>query len=196
MPPAPSGSQPTLYLTFDDGPHPEITPWVVEQLRQLDQAEAKATFFCVGQNIVRYPAVIQQLIAAGHPMGNHTQTHVNGWKTAPDRYLKEVSLCQTELIKQGVNTKLFRPPYGRLSMPVAQTLSADYELIMWSVLTQDYDQSLHWEEVLANATHNLRDGDILVFHDSEKAWSHLQKVLPRALELYKAQGFALKAIEF
>jgi peptidoglycan/xylan/chitin deacetylase (PgdA/CDA1 family) len=193
MPPASSGSQPSLYLTFDDGPHPEITPWVIQKLKQ---AKAKATFFCVGQNVERYPYVIQELRQAGHGIGNHTQTHANGWKTEPEVYLREVAQCQEVLKSVGVETNLFRPPYGRLSMPAANALAADYEIIMWSVLTQDYDQSLHWEEVLANATTNLKDGDILVFHDSEKAWPHLQKVLPAALAHYVAQGFALKAINF
>jgi peptidoglycan/xylan/chitin deacetylase (PgdA/CDA1 family) len=189
----PAGA-PVLYLTFDDGPIPEETPWVLEQLALFN---AKATFFCVGQNLERYPEIARAALAAGHRLGNHTHHHRSAWATARPEYLAEVATCQATLKAVGLTPQaslsdpkmLFRPPYGRLTWPLLGTLRPGFRLIMWSVLTRDYDPSLSPESCLQYALAAARPGDILVFHDSLKASARLRYVLPRVLVHFAERGF-------
>ena len=176
----------SVYLTFDDGPHPEITPQV---LSQLEMAKAKASFFCVGENVARYPEVIHQIRSQGHSLGNHTQHHLNGFKTDLETYLADVAACQSLL-----NTRLFRPPYGKISRRQLQALVQDYRIIMWSQLSGDFDKELNPEKFIRHLEKRLKPGDIIVLHDSEKAAQNLFYLLPRLLELCQQRNFELKAI--
>jgi peptidoglycan/xylan/chitin deacetylase (PgdA/CDA1 family) len=174
--------QPTLYLTFDDGPLPQVTPWVLEQ---LDRFDARATFFCVGKNVRRYPEVVEQVRAAGHTVGSHTTHHLDGWKTDNVPYFHDVRNC-ARLLK----TSLFRPPYGRLKPSQAQFLQRHYEVVMWDVLSGDFDPELTPEDCYDNVVDNARDGSIVVLHDSLKAEENLRNILPRLLQHYSERGFA------
>ena len=191
----PAGA-PVVYLTFDDGPIPEVTPWVLEQLAAFG---AQATFFCVGQNLERYPDLARTALAAGHRVGNHTHHHRSAWATARAGYVADVAHCQQVLAEIGLNgaagvhpafsAPLFRPPYGRLSWPLLRALRPEYRVVMWSVLTRDYDPDLSPESCLRYALEAVRAGDILVFHDSRKAVARLRFVLPRLLAHLAEQGF-------
>ena len=150
-----------VFLTFDDGPVPEITPLV---LGILEIYNIKATFFCVGENVQKYPEVFEMSLRQGHAVGNHTFHHVKGWKTDHDSYLSEIEQC-----KQLVKSKLFRPPHGQINRKIARQIRKDYSIIMWTALTGDYDTNLTGEQCLANATKNTKPGSIIVFHDSLKA---------------------------
>lgn len=174
-----------LYLTFDDGPHPLITPWVMEQ---LDRVGAKATFFCVGDNVRKYPEVARQLTASGHRLGNHTMHHLNGWKTDASLYLKN-----TEDASSCLPGKLFRPPYGKLTPYQLRKLRKQYQVVMWDRLSRDYAPDLDIEESL-KAMKRVSPGNIIVFHDSEKAFSNLQRLLPELLDYYTAMGYEMHAL--
>ena len=196
----PSG-QPVVYLTFDDGPVPAETPWVLAQLADF---QAKATFFCVGENLARYPEITRAALAAGHRLGNHTHRHRSAWSTPRAAYLADVAECQThinEILNSGIekpapatSLPLFRPPYGRLTWPLLPTLQADFRVVMWSVLTRDYDPALRPEDCLRFALEAVRAGDVVVFHDSQKAGPRLRYVLPRLLAHLAAQGFAFATL--
>lgn len=177
---------PVIYLTFDDGPIPEVTPWVLDQLAKYD---AKATFFCVGENAERNPDVLNQVVTQGHSVGNHTHNHLSGWSTDHLPYIQNVRKC-AELI----DSRLFRPPYGRLSPRKAQYLHRHYRIVMWDVLSGDFDQDLSPENCLANVLNNVRPGSIVVFHDSLKSERNLRYALPRVLKVLTARGFQFKAI--
>jgi peptidoglycan/xylan/chitin deacetylase (PgdA/CDA1 family) len=170
------------YLTFDDGPIPEVTPWVLDELKKY---QVKATFFCIGDNIAKNPEIFKRIIAEGHQIGNHTCNHLNGWKTDTANYLDNVEKCEIE-IKKHFSTnqsKLFRPPYGRLSFKQAKLLlSKGYKIIMWSILSGDFDISISKEKCLKNVLSGLKNGDIIIFHDSLKAEKNLRYVLPKVLE--------------
>ncbi len=182
----PSEKQKKIYLTFDDGPIPNITPWV---LQQLEQYQAKATFFCVGANIEKNPSIYQQIKAQGHTIGNHTYQHLNGWKTNTKDYLADVQKCQNL-----TQTKLFRPPYGRLSPSQAKALNQDYTLVIWDVIAGDFDPNITGEQCRNNIVKNAVDGSIIVLHDSLKSWKRLEFVLPKILEYYTNLGFEFAAI--
>lgn len=192
-PVASSGDRPTLYLTFDDGPIPEQTPWVLEQLAAY---QAKATFFCVGQNLVRYPEIARQALAAGHRLGNHTQHHRSAWISSRADYLADVAACAQELapLLPAGQKPLFRPPYGRLTWPLLLALRPTYRVVLWSVLTRDYDADLAPEDCLRLALAAARPGDILVFHDSHKAARNLRFVLPQLLAHFAAAGYTFRAL--
>ncbi|WP_051719034.1 polysaccharide deacetylase family protein [Hymenobacter sp. IS2118] len=185
---------PVVYLTFDDGPIPEETPWVLEQLAAFD---ARATFFCVGENLTRYPEIARATLAAGHRLGNHTQRHRSAWVSTRAGYLQDIAECQAELAGLGLAPAigleapelLFRPPYGRLTWPLLRALRSRYRIAMWSVLTRDYDPDLSPENCLVSTLATVRAGDIVVFHDSRKASARLRFVLPRLLAHLAAQGF-------
>lgn len=176
----------TLFLTFDDGPHPDITPWV---LNQLSTYNAKATFFCVGDNVRKFPDVYKQVIDEGHRTGNHTYHHLNGWKTPDDQYFAD-----TELAQQLIGSNLFRPPYGRLTRSQMKTLSKTYRIIMWDILTRDYDKFIDAEAALITIKKYIRNGSVIVFHDSGKAEQNLKIMLPEVLKYYSAKGYVFKSL--
>ena len=185
----------TVYLTFDDGPIPEVTPWVLRQLRAFN---AKATFFCIGDNISKHPEIFNQLIENGHQVGNHTYNHLNGWRTSNIDYCKNIERCDSILKKTYATTlkpKLFRPPYGKLwSSQAKHLLDSGYRVVMWDVLSGDFDSKISRETCLENVLNNVKNGSIVVFHDSIKAKSKLQYVLPKVLLKLQEKGFQFKAL--
>ncbi|MFM2207973.1 MAG: hypothetical protein RL213_1948 [Bacteroidota bacterium] len=170
-----------LYLTFDDGPIPEVTPWVLEQ---LDHFGAKATFFCIGNNVRKHRNVYQRILQSGHSVGNHTYHHLNGWSTFNSDYFKDIELCN-----RLVGSELFRPPYGKIRPTQIARLKYAYRIIMWDVLSRDYDRNLTGETVLNTVLENSRPGSIIVFHDSLKAEERLRYALPKVLEHFSAKGY-------
>jgi peptidoglycan/xylan/chitin deacetylase (PgdA/CDA1 family) len=176
-----------LYLTFDDGPVPEATPWVLDLLKKYD---AKATFFCVGDNVRKHPAVYRRILEEGHAVGNHTYNHLNGWKTQTFDYLKNVQRC-----RQIVSSPLFRPPYGVLRPSQTKTLKSRYQIVMWDVLSGDYDAEITPEQCLENVMDNVKPGSIILFHDSPKAEARMRYALPRVLELLSQDDWTFKALE-
>lgn len=170
-----------VYLTFDDGPVPMVTPWVLEQLKNYG---AKATFFSVGDNIRKYPDVFKQVLSEGHAVGNHTFNHLNGWTTENIPYFHNVRHCANRM-----DSVLFRPPYGRLKPKQAQFLQRHYRIVMWDVLSGDFDPKISSEQCLANVVDNAEPGSIIVFHDSVKAEDKLREVLPQVLEHFTAEGY-------
>ena len=175
-----------IYLTFDDGPVPEVTPWVLSQLAQYN---ALATFFCVGDNVRRNTDIFNEVVEAGHSVGNHTFNHLNGWSTPAKTYLDNVAECAAF-----VSSNLFRPPYGRVSARQAQVLHRDYEIVMWDVLSGDFDQTLQPENCYENVIKHTRSGSILLFHDSIKASRNLFYALPRVLAYFSQLGYQFKAL--
>lgn len=176
-----------LFLTFDDGPIPEVTPWVLEQLERFD---AKATFFAVGDNIRKHPEVFQMVKEKGHSVGNHTFNHLNGWTTENIPYYHNVRHCA-----QLMDSSLFRPPYGRLKPRQAQFLLRHYRIIMWEVLSGDFDVKITPEECANNVLKNARPGSIIVFHDSLKAQHNLEYALPKVLEEFAQSGYRFEQLE-
>lgn len=166
--------QPVIYLTFDDGPIPELTTWVLDVLKKY---QVKATFFCVGENISRNPAIFSRIIDEGHQVGNHTYNHLKGWKVGEAEYLDNVAKCQVL-----TQTKLFRPPYGRIKKSQYRFLSKEFKIIFWDVLSHDYDQLISPEKCLANSINYTRNGSIVVFHDNVKAQKNLKFALPQYIE--------------
>lgn len=176
-----------LYLTFDDGPIPDITPWVLDQLSAF---EARATFFCVGENIRKNPDVFNQVVEAGHAVGNHTFNHLNGWSTDNIPYFHNIRRCA-----HLVDTNLFRPPYGRLMPKQSQFLQRHYRIVMWDVLSGDFDRSISPEQCLDNVIQNAGNGSIVVFHDSMKAWDNLRFALPKVLDHFSNLDFRFEALD-
>jgi peptidoglycan/xylan/chitin deacetylase (PgdA/CDA1 family) len=186
----PSGDK-DLYLTFDDGPHPEVTPFV---LRQLKQYNALATFFCIGKNVATHREIYQQILNEGHSTGNHTYNHLNGWKTSNDLYMKDIALASKE-----INSNLFRPPYGRITSFQAKNLKAamqgkEAKVIMWDVLSADFDTDCTPEQCLANVILPTTPGSIIIFHDSEKAFPNLQYALPRMIKYFSERGYSFRSL--
>ncbi|MGE5383452.1 MAG: polysaccharide deacetylase family protein [Omnitrophica WOR_2 bacterium] len=177
---------PKLYLTFDDGPIPEVTPQVLEILKRYN---AKATFFCVGDNVRKYPQVYDLILKDGHSTGNHTYSHLKGIKTDNQQYFKDIEKC-----RELVHSDLLRPPYGKIGYHQVKVLEKNYKIIMWSVLTGDYDHKLTKEEVLDNAINHCKDGSIIVFHDSIKAYDRMIYALPALLEHCSLKGFRFDKI--
>lgn len=176
----------TIYLTFDDGPTPEITEWV---LNELEKHQIPATFFVVGNNVEKHPEIVKAILAKGHKIGNHTQHHLNGWKSKTANYLADVAKCQ-DLVK----SKLFRPPYGRIKNTQIRKLKLAYDIIMWDVLSGDFDQKITPETCVNNVLVNTVPGSIIVFHDSVKAEKNLKASLPIILTELKAKGFQFAII--
>ncbi|HEX5625970.1 MAG TPA: polysaccharide deacetylase family protein [Saprospiraceae bacterium] len=181
------GEEKALYLSFDDGPIPEVTPWVMEQ---LDAFQAKATFFCVGDNIQKHPQIFEQLKAKGHTIGNHTYNHLSGWANDNLDYILNV---RKGAVISG--SRLFRPPYGRLRPSQTRFLKHHYRIIMWDVLSGDFDPNLSAEACYQNVIRNSKGGSIIVFHDSIKSKDKLYEVLPRILKYYSLEGYQFKAID-
>ena len=181
-----------VYLTFDDGPHPTITPWVLNELKQYG---ALATFFCIGNNVKKFPGIYQQILDEGHAVGNHTYHHLNGWKTEEKKYLDDIA--EASLL---IRSNLFRPPYGRIRSKQAQQISTvlktnNTRIIMWDVLSGDFDDAYSGDQCVANVVDNTSPGAIIVFHDSEKAFQNLKYALPRVMEYLSGEGFTFKKIE-
>ncbi len=177
-----------LYLTFDDGPIPDVTEWVLEKLENVG---AKGTFFCIGDNVQKHPEIFAKLIAKGHSIGNHTFNHLKGWNTQDEMYWENVAQCKQIL---PVQTNLFRPPYGRIKLSQAKTLLKDYHVVMWDVLTGDFEKYLSPERCLEKTLQYTRSGSIVVLHDSLKAWRNMSYVLPRILDYYSNLGFRFEAL--
>jgi len=176
-----------IFLTFDDGPHPEITPKV---LNILDAYDAKATFFCVGENVKKHQETYREIISRGHQTGNHTFHHLKGWSTPAKAYLNDVVKCSKHL-----ESMLFRPPYGKITPLQINTLKKEgFNIVMWSVLTGDYKINANQKKLLKNAIKRTQPGSIIVFHDSEKAASNLMYLLPRFLEHFSKKGYLFKVI--
>ncbi|MDA0784357.1 MAG: polysaccharide deacetylase family protein [Bacteroidetes bacterium] len=217
------GQGKVIYLTFDDGPNPEITAWVMDELKKH---QIKATFFCVGDNLKKFPEVAKKLLTEGHQIGNHTMHHIKGWKHKNVDYLKDIENCETEIRKihkylndeqnrlvnkndttsQSIPTpdprmltssspKLFRPPYGQIKPSQIKRLrTKGYEIIQWSNLSCDYDKRLNCEKSLSALVKNAKPGSIVVFHDSEKAENQLKKILPRYLKALLADGYTFQTL--
>ncbi len=178
-----------IYLTFDDGPHPAATPFVLEQLNKFN---AKATFFCIGKNVLEHFDVYERLINEGHAVGNHTHNHLNGWKTNDASYIENIKEA-----KKYIDSNLFRPPYGRITKFQSSVLGnsdPDLKIIMWSVLSGDFDKELTPRKCLENVLKKSGSGSIIVFHDSEKAFDKLKYVLPETLLYFSEKGYKFKKI--
>lgn len=183
----PAGIAPAVYLTFDDGPHETATKFALDILQQYD---AKATFFCIGKNVVAHPGIYSDILAAGHTAGNHTHNHLNGWKHTDMQYLDNIQLASGY-----IDSKLFRPPYGRIKRSQAtHLLNAGWNICMWDVLSGDFDRSLSPGKCLDNVLRHTEPGSIVLFHDSEKAWERMSYALPRVLEYCKEKNWQLKAL--
>ena len=182
-----------IYLTFDDGPTPEITEWV---LRILKENNIKATFFCIGNNIEKHPEIFNKVVNDGHGIGNHTFNHKKGWKTTTTDYIQNVELCNSEINNlQSTICNLFRPPYGKIKPSQSKKLrELGYKIIMWDILTADFDGEISKEKCLENATQKVTAGSIVVFHDSVKAFVNLEYTLPRAIQILKEKGFVFDVI--
>lgn len=221
-----------IYLTFDDGPTTIATEWILSVLKKH---EIKATFFCIGNNIRKNPSLFRKIIQEGHCIGNHTQNHLQGWKTSNKVYLENIHLCEEEIRKQTVDhvgllsedseqkterkaptaeiilenteksemqstsstpSKFFRPPYGKIGLSQsAQLRRKGYKIIMWDVLSADFDPSTTPNQCLQNVIENTTEGSIIVFHDSQKAFRNLEYALPRSIEILKKKGFQFATID-
>lgn len=179
-----------IYLTFDDGPHPVITPFVLDELKKYN---AQATFFCIGKNVEDNPAVYKRVLDEGHAVGNHTYNHLDGWKTTNAKYLADVLKA-----KELIDSDLFRPPYGRISRKQRKSLQAldrPLKIIMWSVLSGDFDKNLTPERCCKNIIENTESGSVIVFHDSEKAMERMSYSLPIVLKYFFDKGYNFKKID-
>jgi len=193
------GQGKVIYLTFDDGPHPEITAWVMDELKKH---QIKATFFCVGDNLKKHTETAKQLLTQGHQIGNHTMHHIKGWKHNNGDYLKDIESCETEIRAihgqldiEKAQPRLFRPPYGQIKPSQIKLLrTKGYEIIQWSDLSCDYDKRLDCEKSLSALVNNAKPGSIVVFHDSEKAEHQLKQILPSYLEAMLAEGFTFETL--
>lgn len=186
-------SEKKIYLTFDDGPIPMVTEWVLDLLKSNN---VKATFFCIGDNIKKHPEIYKRILIEGHQTGNHTFNHLNGWKTETNHYIDNFKLCETEHSK--LNTEhsfLFRPPYGKIKPSQSKVVrNLGYKIIMWDVLSYDFDSTISAEKCLENVITHTAQGSIIVFHDSLKAEKNLKYALPKAIQILKDKGFVFDVI--
>lgn len=176
-----------IYLTFDDGPIPEVTPWVLDV---LDKYNVKATFFCVGDNVNKHPELYQQLLERGHQVGNHTFNHLQGLRTLTKNYIENVDMAA-----DFIESKLFRPPHGHIRFPQFFKLRKKYQVVLWDVVTRDYSKRMTPENVLDNVKKYTRNGSIIVFHDSLKAEKNMKESLPKAIEWLKQQGYSFGLLQ-
>lgn len=179
-------SAPTVYLTFDDGPIPEVTPWVLDTLAEYG---AKGTFFCIGKNAEKHPDLLERIRSEGHSLGNHTHDHLNGWTTPDFAYLRNVLRCQGL-----TGSRLFRPPYGRITRSQVRALRKRFTVVMWEVLSADFDTDLDGATCLRNVVQHSTHGSIIVFHDSLKASERLRYALPQALAHFEEHGYTMAAL--
>ena len=182
-----SSSSKVVYLTFDDGPTPEVTPLVLEL---LDEYGIKATFFCVGENVEKYPDIYNDILTRGHKTGNHTFNHPKGFKTKTDEYVKNVQKASGY-----IESNLFRPPYGQIKRKQRKRLQNDYKIIMWDIITHDYNRMIQPESVFNNVKKLVRNGSIIVFHDSIKAKNNMLTALPLTIEYLNSQGFKYEILD-
>jgi len=178
-----------LYITFDDGPHPAITPFVMEQLKKYN---AKATFFCIGDNVDKYPETYRLYEQQGHITGNHTQHHINGWKSSDEIYLNDIAAASVS-----VKSNLFRPPYGRMKKSQVKKIlqrEPKMKIVMWNILAGDWVPDLKPEKCYQRIKKKITTGDIIVLHESDKSWERMSYVLPRLLEDFSRLGFSFHAI--
>ncbi len=188
----------TLYLTFDDGPTPDVTNWTLDTLSHYN---AKATFFCVGKNVSQHPEIFKNIQDKGHKIGNHTNNHIKGWRTSTKNYLANIKEAQKVIDLQQNKTDsrsqiLFRPPYGQIRPKQGKALKElGYKVIMWNVLSFDWDKDVSKETCLENVLSNVKEGSVIVFHDSVKAEKNMRYTLPKVLEHFSQRGFTFKPIE-
>lgn len=193
-----SSEEKTIYLTFDDGPTPEITNWVLKTLKAYN---AKATFFCIGKNIKNHPDIFQNILKDGHSIGNHTHNHIKGWKTKTNDYLLNIDKAQKIIENQIQDSEfriqsLFRPPYGQIKPKQGkQLIKLGYKIIMWDVLSFDWDKNVSKETCLNNVISKATSGSIIVFHDSIKASKNMKYALPKVLDYFSNKGYRFKAIQ-
>jgi peptidoglycan/xylan/chitin deacetylase (PgdA/CDA1 family) len=191
-------SEKKIFLTFDDGPIPGPTEFVLDTLRSF---HAKATFFCIGDNVRKHPQIFEKITESGHAIGNHTFNHIKGWGSTTSQYVENIKLCEAEfdkfsnrtIIDQSTNQKKFRPPYGRITLNQISALK-EYQIIMWDVLTRDYSKSYTPQQCLHYSVNAARQGSIVVFHDSLKAEKNLTFALPRLIEHFSKMGFSFEAL--
>lgn len=199
-----------IYLTFDDGPVPEATPWVLDLLAEYN---AKATFFCIGENVKKYPEIFRRIQDEGHTVGNHTYNHLDGWKTSTSEYIKNTRLAEDVMLELGNQAKnykprttnyqlptpnypLFRPPYGKIKNSQARLVKKKgYKIVMWDVISGDYDQDFSAKKCLGNVINNASAGSSIVFHDSKKAVENLKIILPEILEYYTGKGLEFRSLK-
>lgn len=182
----PIAGEKVAYLTFDDGPIPEITPWVLDL---LDKYKIKATFFCVGDNVRKHPEVYAEVLRRGHRVGNHTFNHLQGIKTWTKDFVKN-----TELASEYIESNLFRPPHGHMRFPQYWVLRKKYQIVMWDVVTRDYSKLMTPTDVFNNVKKYVRDGSIIVFHDSLKAEKNMKEALPKSIEWLMKEGYSFKLL--
>lgn len=180
------GHQHAVYLTFDDGPIPEVTPWVLDV---LDRYGIKATFFMVGDNVRKHPEVYEKVVRRGHRIGNHTMHHVSGFRLTRRSYLRDVAEA-----RQYIDSDLFRPPHGWLRPRQTWALHEQFRVVMFDLVTRDYSKWMRAQDVVRNVKLFARDGSVIVFHDSLKSWPRLQEALPKALEWLIAQGYEFRLL--
>jgi peptidoglycan-N-acetylglucosamine deacetylase len=179
-----------LYLTFDDGPHPTATPFILEELEKYN---AKATFFCIGKNVKEQPQLYRKILDGGHRVGNHTHNHLNGWKTPDKEYFRNIIQAS-----KYIDSDLFRPPYGKISslqIAYLQSGALNFKVIMWDVLSADFDNKVSVEKCISNVTGNAANGSIVIFHDSEKAFSNMKMALPKVLIHFSKEGYKFNSIK-
>lgn len=205
------GNKRAIYLTFDDGPVPEVTPWVLDTLKKYN---AKASFFCIGDNVRKYPEIFNRILFDGHAIGNHTYNHLNGWNTSTSEYIKNTLKAEEIMTKAGKqplnnkpekinpelqtpNFKLFRPPYGRIKNSQARQIKkAGLKIVMWDVISGDYDKEFSAEKCFQNIIKNTTTtGSTIVLHDSTKAWGNLKIILPKILEYYKEKDLEFRSLK-
>lgn len=183
-----SGNKPgTVYLTFDDGPIPEATPKVLDI---LDEHDVKATFFMVGQNIEKYPALLEEVLKRGHSVGNHSLHHIRGLRISPEEYLDDVEKCE-----RYTRSKVFRPPHGWLTRAQLKKVKEDYKVVMFDLVTRDYSRKVSAENIVDNVRKLSRDGSIIVFHDSLKSIEKLKTALPESIRWLKAEGYSFGTLK-
>ncbi len=176
-----------VYITFDDGPIPEVTPWVLDT---LDRFGAKATFFMVGDNVRRHPGLLEEVKRRGHSWGNHTMHHLQGFKEPTLRYMRDITEADTL-----IGSPLFRPPHGLIRWAQAAAIKHHYNIVMYDLVTRDYSRKLTPDKVMANVRRYTRNGSIIVFHDSLKAERNLRAVLPQALQWLKEKGYEFEKLD-
>ena len=179
-----------LYLTFDDGPHPTATPFVLDQLEKYN---AKATFFCLGKNVIKHPSIYSRIIQADHRVGNHTFNHLNGWKVKDEDYFTDIIEA-----RKYIDSSLFRPPYGKVTTFQAKHIRRPplgFKIIMWDVLSKDYNINLTGDDCAFNVMRHAAEGSIIVFHDSEKALPRMEKALTATLQFFSDKGWRFDSID-